>query len=37
VMQNIDGVLATIAAALPPHPPAPDGAGPSLSHKGRGA
>ncbi len=37
VMQNIDGVLATIAAALPPHPPTPDGAGPSLSHKGRGA
>lgn len=36
VMQNIEGVLATVAAALPPHPPTPDGAGPSLSHRGRG-
>ncbi len=37
VIQNLDAVLAMIAAALPPHPPTPRGAGPSLSHKGRGA
>jgi very-short-patch-repair endonuclease len=36
VMQNIEGVLATIAAALPPHPPTSlREAGPSFSHKGR--
>ncbi|WP_242125359.1 endonuclease domain-containing protein [Sphingobium sp. Sx8-8] len=37
VMQNSEGVLVTIVGALPPHPPTPDGAGPSLSHKGRGS
>jgi very-short-patch-repair endonuclease len=37
VTQNIEGVLATIASALPPHPPTSlREAGPSLSHKGRG-
>jgi len=36
VMQNVDGVLAEIASALPPHPPIAEAMGPSLSHKGRG-
>ncbi|MFC3440158.1 endonuclease domain-containing protein [Sphingobium rhizovicinum] len=36
VMQNPEGVLATIAAAFTPHPPVADATGPSLSHKGRG-
>lgn len=29
VMQNIEGVLAMVADAFTPHPPTPDGAGPS--------
>lgn len=37
VMQNPEGVLATIAAAFTPHPPVAGATGPSLSHKGRGA
>jgi len=37
VMQNSEGVLVTIVGALSPHPPTPDGAGPSLSRKGRGS
>ncbi|WP_173983947.1 endonuclease domain-containing protein [Magnetospirillum sp. SS-4] len=33
VLSNIDGVAATILAALEaPHPPGPEGPGPSLSH-----
>lgn len=36
VMQNSEGVLATIATAIPPHPPVAGATGPSLSHKGRG-
>lgn len=36
VMQNLEGVLATIAA-FTPHPPIVDAMGPSLSHKGRGS
>src|SRR5262249_4744016 len=36
VLENLDGVLVRIAEALPPHPPAADAAGPSLSPEGRG-
>lgn len=36
VMQNPEGVLATIVAAFTPHPPVAGATGPSLSHKGRG-
>ncbi|WP_249258616.1 MULTISPECIES: endonuclease domain-containing protein [Sphingobium] len=36
VMQNVEGVLAAIAAAFTPHPPVAGATGPSLSHKGRG-
>ena len=36
VMQNIEGILATIAT-FTPHPPVADATGPSLSHKGRGS
>lgn len=36
VMQNLEGVLATIAA-FTPQPPIADAMGPSLSHKGRGS